>query len=1228
MAGSTEAARLYTTVGADIGGLRVGAREAESLTSRLAKRMAIYATLAGTAWGSINIAKSVGREVVNVDLGLRKTNSLFGLTGQKGQQSFEMLQSGVQRLSTQIGVAQSTLTDGLYQAISSGVPRQNAFDFMRVASKAAIAGVTDTETSVDALSTVLNSFKDQNLQVTQAADDMFQAVNIGKVEFPELAQYVGQAASFVDTAGVSFKDFMAALATMTSKGVHARIAITEIKQAMVQMMKPTDQLQKAFHSMGVNTWDQLLKRSGSLQGAFLRIRSAAGGSKEKLMEMAGSVDAANAILTLTGPNARDAAGALRTMRKDAGAMGKAFGEVNKSVSRQWEQLKVRVTNFGVTFANQFLPQILSGLSELSSGMEHALNDPNVQQGIVNLANGLMNFVSVIGQVGGFVLSNAHAFEALAIGMIASSAAGATMAATFGVLESETLALYAGIGSLGEAMFYLNALMASNPIGMFAIAAGIAASALFIFRSGADSTATSVKNLNGTVQSLAHALDDLTGSNLSAKQAQLDVTMATVQATAARRAANDAIHKYGRNSQQARAAVLASRQADLQLAQARHRLTVATHENSETIAKNKREYEKLQRQVGKAAEKYLEQKQYVDRLRGEYGKNDPVYKNEKKKLDQLSDSLRQAQSRMADMETQIGSVGSTIATNQPALKKYVETIKSLRSKTVTLTIHQDTISRMIAAGPNPKVNMDGTVDHDGNPFTGKGKRRGGLISGPGSGTSDSVPIMASNGEFMSTAASTRRNEAALAAGNRGARLIAIPGFAKGGRIGHKVSPVERADAAWQKIQSRWQLREANVDLAMARAEGTKSTADDKRASAQMRALYRQEAKAFRSFLRHHPGALSVDTHTQILQAIANAERQSYPDRSADMMTPTTGEAGPLFARQTGSASSGGGTDGTVLGGDANGVGYVPDSDSHPVFFDGQQINSLTFNSSGGVGVLITGILGWDDAEVTRMLYDERSGQDGEVPRELLVGGAPLTIKGIIGGSSKADLESRWRSLRSILQPAHGSSEVVLKLPDPTYTGSILTTFAATMSNYVRRYCRVVGTVKRGNQIGKYSHEFTVELRSSDPRRYNDVSQTNQTSSIATGGGRTYPKSYSKSYGSAFTGGTVDLVNGGNYETNAVLKISGPVTNPIVEDISGRGAIYTSGLDIASSDTLYIDLFNHLVYLNGDLSQNRFQYVDFTQSTWWMIPEGSSTLRLRGSVISDPASMSVTFSDAWL
>jgi TP901 family phage tail tape measure protein len=60
--------------------------------------------------------------------------------------------------------------------------------------------------------------------------------------------------------------------------------------------------------------------------------------------------------------------------------------------------------------------------------------------------------------------------------------------------------------------------------------------------------------------------------------------------------------------------------------------------------------------------------------------------------------------------------------------------------------------------------------------------GGYLTGPGTGTSDSIPIMASHGEFIVNAEDTAKNRAVLEAINSGQ----VMGYAKGGRVGRRVS----------------------------------------------------------------------------------------------------------------------------------------------------------------------------------------------------------------------------------------------------------------------------------------------------------------------------------------------------------------------------------------------------------------------------------------------------------
>ena len=74
-------------------------------------------------------------------------------------EGFGQLQDDVQAFALDIGRTTDDILPALYQALSAGIPQENVFEFLEVANQAAIAGVTTLETSVDALSSVVNALR-------------------------------------------------------------------------------------------------------------------------------------------------------------------------------------------------------------------------------------------------------------------------------------------------------------------------------------------------------------------------------------------------------------------------------------------------------------------------------------------------------------------------------------------------------------------------------------------------------------------------------------------------------------------------------------------------------------------------------------------------------------------------------------------------------------------------------------------------------------------------------------------------------------------------------------------------------------------------------------------------------------------------------------------------------------------------------------------------------------
>jgi TP901 family phage tail tape measure protein len=309
----------------------------------------------------------------NLAIGLREVVTLTGDTGVAANATFGEFRTLVAGLSNEFGIAQSVLTGGLYQALSAGVPKENALTFMQVASTAAIAGVTDVETAVDGLTTIINAFGLQTGEAQNVADSMFAAVKGGKTTFEELSASLFNVGPAAAAAGVSFEEVNAAIATMTAAGVPTAQATTQIRAAMVGLQKPSAELDAIFKSLGYESAQLAIENEG-LGFALNAVKDASGGSNGELQKLLGSVEAVSAVNILAGTGAGKFADELERQNNAAGSVQDAFDEIDKS--RVLERQAVAFENMGIAIGNVLIP-VMEVLVPIFTGFADFVSDNSV-----------------------------------------------------------------------------------------------------------------------------------------------------------------------------------------------------------------------------------------------------------------------------------------------------------------------------------------------------------------------------------------------------------------------------------------------------------------------------------------------------------------------------------------------------------------------------------------------------------------------------------------------------------------------------------------------------------------------------------------------------------------------------------------------------------------------------------------------------------------------------------
>lgn len=373
------------------------------------------------------------------------------------------MEKDVKDFAKQAGALTGEVTPALYQAISAGVPKDNVFEFLDVANKAAIGGVSSLETAVDGLSSVTNAYGSEILSVGRASDLMFTAVKLGKTTFEELAASLFNSVPTAAAAGLGFENVTAALAVMTAQGVPTSVATTQLRQALVELADSGSEVGKTFKWVTGSSFKDFIAQGNNLQDALQNMEKYAQKNKVGINELFGSVEAGNAVLALTGNGTKKFTEALAAMESSAGATATAYDTMEQTTERKlakisaaWDVAKVEI---GTKIMEASMP-IIEWIAENMDEITGAIG------GVFDVVSGVAGEVwGVIKPIINWIRDNPNVVSGAIKGI-------GTAIVTYKVIS--------GVTNFAGALKGLLGLFSSGPVGIIAgVAAGIAGIAVAI-----------------------------------------------------------------------------------------------------------------------------------------------------------------------------------------------------------------------------------------------------------------------------------------------------------------------------------------------------------------------------------------------------------------------------------------------------------------------------------------------------------------------------------------------------------------------------------------------------------------------------------------------------------------------------------------------------------------------------------------------------------------------------
>ena len=327
------------------------------------KSVAKVGATAGLAFAGA--AASIGVAGVTAFSSFEKNlKEVMTLLPDAGKEVFDELSEQTKSFAKEFGVLPDKALPALYSALSAGVPRENVFTFMEVAQKAAKGGVTELETAVDALSSVVNAYGSANISATESSDLLLSAVRLGKTTFEELAAEIYKVAPIAASVGVPFENLTASIAVLTSQGVPTAQSATMLKGALAELAKEGTKADTAFREFAGEGLAAFLEGGGTFEEAIMGLAASADASGKSVLDLFGSVEAGQAILSLTADGGVAFGAVLDEMGNSAGATEAAFATMNTGLSANFDRIKANLAVLAIDIGEKLAPYVVQATDAL------------------------------------------------------------------------------------------------------------------------------------------------------------------------------------------------------------------------------------------------------------------------------------------------------------------------------------------------------------------------------------------------------------------------------------------------------------------------------------------------------------------------------------------------------------------------------------------------------------------------------------------------------------------------------------------------------------------------------------------------------------------------------------------------------------------------------------------------------------------------------------------------
>lgn len=362
---------LYVATGFDNSGFYEGKREAMGIIKTLASEITSFDVFGGIGISAATAFAQAAKSSYDFEKEFRKNMLEVATISTQVTDDMTGFMNQVMSITQEIPIKAPEAAKALYSIVSAGHDGAAGMKILEVSAKAAVGGLTETETAADAVTTILNAYKMSAEVAGTVSDQLFTTVRLGKTTFGELGASIAQVAPIAAAYGISIDQVLGAVASLTKQGTPTSQAMTQIRAA----------IQGTAGELGDAAF-----QGRTFQEALQLINEKAGGSASKMKEMLGTDEGLAATLALTGKNAKSAASDLGELQNSLGATEAAFEKMKDAADNQLTLLANNVQ----AYLRPLGEKILKEVSDIAKAFNEAFENNDIEGTISNLESLVKN----------------------------------------------------------------------------------------------------------------------------------------------------------------------------------------------------------------------------------------------------------------------------------------------------------------------------------------------------------------------------------------------------------------------------------------------------------------------------------------------------------------------------------------------------------------------------------------------------------------------------------------------------------------------------------------------------------------------------------------------------------------------------------------------------------------------------------------------------------------------